>query len=222
MIGKGPEVTGDASDGRSIDAILRLAPVIPVLTLDRPEEAAALAELLVECGLPVLEVTLRTPVALDVIRAMQQVKGAVIGAGTVLGKPQLQAGADAGARFFVSPGTTDRLLEGAVELGLPFLPGVSSASDVIRGREAGLTHFKFFPAEASGGMDALKAIAEPFAEARFCPTGGINQANAASWLSLGKVLCVGGSWIVPRGEACDFSMIEEKARAASQLTRPAS
>jgi len=147
----GAPVTGGAPDNLSIDAILRLAPVIPVLTLDRATDAVALAELLVECGLPVLEVTLRTPAALDVMRVMGRVKGAVIGAGTVLGKAQMRASADAGARFFVSPGTTDRLLEGAAELGLPFLPGVSSASDIIRGREAGVTHFKFFPRKLPGG-----------------------------------------------------------------------
>src|SRR5690349_15182840 len=176
---------------RMIDDIMALAPVIPVLVVDRVEDARPIAEALVAGGLPVLEVTLRTPAALDVIRAMKQVPGAIVGAGTVLNPAQLDAALAAGSEFIVSPGLTEPLGKAAVAAGMPFLSGTANASDIMRGLDLGLTRFKFFPAEASGGVAALKAIAGPFGEARFCPTGGITLATAPDWLALEAVLCVG-------------------------------
>jgi 2-dehydro-3-deoxyphosphogluconate aldolase/(4S)-4-hydroxy-2-oxoglutarate aldolase len=166
----------------------------------------------------VLEVTLRTPCALDVIRAMKQVPGAVVGAGTVLNPDDLARACDAGAEFIVSPGLTKRLGKAAVASGVPFLPGTANASDIMTGLDLGLTRFKFFPAQASGGIAALKAIAGPFGMARFCPTGGITQANASDWLALDAVLCVGGTWLVPKG-APDPAAIEAAARQAAGLAR---
>ena len=199
-----------------IDTIMRKAPVIPVLVIEDAAHAVPIAEALVAGGLPVLEVTLRTPAALDVIRAMKTVPGAIVGAGTVLNPDDLDKAIDAGSEFIVSPGLTKKLGEAAVKSGIPFLPGTANASDVMLGLDLGLTRFKFFPAEASGGISALKAIAAPFGMARFCPTGGITQANAADWLGLDAVLCVGGSWLVPKG-APDARGIEAAARAASAL-----
>lgn len=199
-----------------IDAIMRMAPVIPVLVIDDPEHARPIAEALVAGGLPVLEVTLRTPHALDAIRAMKEVPGAVVGAGTVLTPGHLDAAIAAGAEFIVSPGLTPTLGHAAVASGVPFLPGTANASDIMIGMELGLTHFKFFPAEANGGIAALKAIAGPFGDARFCPTGGITLSTAGNWLALDPVLCVGGSWLVPKGEA-DPAAIETAARAARAL-----
>ena len=201
-----------------IEAIMRMAPVIPVLVIEDTSHAMPIARSLVAGGLPVLEVTLRTPAALDVIRAMKQVEGAVVGAGTVLNPADLDTAIEAGAEFIVSPGLTEALGRAAVSSGVPFLPGTANASDVMRGLELGLTRFKFFPAEASGGTAALKAIAAPFGQARFCPTGGITQASAPQWLALDAVLCVGGSWLVPKGTP-DPAAIEAAARAASTLTR---
>jgi 2-dehydro-3-deoxyphosphogluconate aldolase / (4S)-4-hydroxy-2-oxoglutarate aldolase len=199
-----------------IDALMRLAPVIPVLVIDDAAHAAPVAEALVAGGLPVLEVTLRTPAALAAISAMKQVPGAVVGAGTVLNPADLEAALAAGAEFIVSPGLTEPLGRAAVASGVPFLPGTANAGDVMRGLDLGLTRFKFFPAEASGGLAALKAIAAPFGMARFCPTGGITQASAPAWLALDAVLCVGGSWLVGRG-APDPAAIEAAARAAAGL-----
>ena len=200
----------------SPEAVMRLAPVIPVLVIDDLAHAVAIAEALVAGGLPALEVTLRTPCALDVIRAMKQVPGAVVGAGTVLNPRELDAALEAGAEFIVSPGLTPALGKAAVEAGVPFLPGTANAADVMLGLDLGLAHFKFFPAEASGGIAALKAIAAPFGMAKFCPTGGITLASAADWLAIDRVLCVGGSWIVPKG-APDKAVIEANARAAAAL-----
>jgi 2-dehydro-3-deoxyphosphogluconate aldolase / (4S)-4-hydroxy-2-oxoglutarate aldolase len=201
-----------------IDRIMRLAPVIPVLVIDDAAHAEQIAAALVAGGLPVLEVTLRTAAALDVIRAMKRVPGAIVGAGTVLNARDLDAALDAGAEFIVSPGLTPALGQAAVSAGVPFLPGTANASDIMAGLELGLTRFKFFPAEASGGVAALKAIAGPFGDARFCPTGGVTQANATQWLALEAVLCVGGTWLVPRG-APDPSAIEAAARAAAALSQ---
>lgn len=201
-----------------IARIMGLAPVIPVLVIDDVAHAEPVARALVAGGLPALEVTLRTPCAIDVIRAMKQVPGAVVGAGTVLNPRDLDAALEAGAEFIVSPGLTEPLGKAAVASGVPFLPGTASASDVMRGLDLGLTHFKFFPASAAGGVPALKAIAAPFGMARFCPTGGVTQASAAEWLALDAVLCVGGSWLVPKG-APDPGAIEAAARAASALAR---
>lgn len=199
-----------------IESIMRLAPVIPVLVIDDISHALPIAEALVAGGLPALEVTLRTACALDVIREMQQVPGAVVGAGTVLTPRDLDAAIGAGAQFIVSPGLTAPLGDAAVASGVPFLPGTANASDVMRGMDLGLNRFKFFPAEASGGIAALKAIAGPFGDARFCPTGGITPATASNWLALDAVLCVGGSWVVPR-RAPDPAAIEALARQASGL-----
>ena len=199
-----------------IDALMRLAPVIPVLVIEDAAHAVPIVQALVAGGLPVLEVTLRTPAALDVIRAMSQVPGAVVGAGTVLSPADLDAALEAGAQFIVSPGLTPALGTAAVASGVPFLPGTANAADIMLGLDLGLTRFKFFPAEASGGIAALKAISAPFGMARFCPTGGITQASAAQWLALDAVLCVGGSWLVGRG-APDPAAIEAAARAAAAL-----
>ena len=202
----------------TIDDIMRRAPVIPVLVLDGSVDPAALAEALVEAGLPVIEVTLRTPNALDAIRAMAKVPGAIVGAGTVLNAGQLAVAAEAGARFIVSPGLTAPLAAEAASTGVPFLPGVATAGDIMRGLDLGLDRFKFFPAVSSGGIPALKALAGPFGGVLFCPTGGITQETAPAWLALEPVLCVGGSWLVPKGSA-DPAAIESLARAASSLRR---
>lgn len=200
----------------TIEDIMKLAPVIPVLVIDDVGHAEPIARALVAGGLPVLEVTLRTACALDVIREMKKVPGAVVGAGTVLNPGELDAALDAGSEFIVSPGLTGRLGEAAVKSGVPFLPGTANAGDVMLGLDLGLTRFKFFPAEASGGIAALKAIAAPFGMARFCPTGGITQKSAPDWLALDAVLCVGGSWLVPKG-APDPAAIEAAAKQASAL-----
>jgi 2-dehydro-3-deoxyphosphogluconate aldolase/(4S)-4-hydroxy-2-oxoglutarate aldolase len=204
-----------------IEAIMRKAPVIPVLVIEDAAHAVPIAQALVAGGLPVLEVTLRTPAALDVIREMKQVPGAIVGAGTVLNPADLDASLEAGAEFIVSPGLTPTLGKAAIAAGIPFLPGTANAADIMMGLDLGLTRFKFFPAEASGGIAALKAIAAPFGMARFCPTGGITQASAPDWLALEAVVCVGGSWLVgpnqAQGGAPDPAAIEASARAASAL-----
>ncbi len=199
-----------------IDQIMALAPVIPVIVIDRVEDAVPMAEALVAGGLPVLEVTLRTPAALDALTAMKAVKGAVVGAGTVLNPAMLNSAIHAGAEFIVSPGLTDNLGEAAVASGIPFLPGTANAGDIMRGMDLGLDRFKFFPAATSGGIPALKALAGPFGQARFCPTGGITPATAPEWLALDAVLCVGGSWVVPSGPL-DAVKIEALAREAAGL-----
>ena len=202
----------------SISSVMQLAPVIPVLVIDDVAHAAPIAEALVAGGLHALEVTLRTACALDVIREMKQVPGAVVGAGTVLNPADLDAALAAGAEFVVSPGLTPTLAGAAIAAQVPFLPGTANASDIMLGLDLGLDHFKFFPAETSGGIKALSAIAAPFAMARFCPTGGITRTTAADWLALDSVLCVGGSWIVPRGKP-DVEAITAEARAAADLAR---
>jgi 2-dehydro-3-deoxyphosphogluconate aldolase/(4S)-4-hydroxy-2-oxoglutarate aldolase len=200
----------------TIDAIMRAAPVIPVLVLDGSVDAAELAATLVEAGLPVLEVTLRTPVALDAIRAMSTVPGAIVGAGTVLNELQLAQALDAGAQFIVSPGLTNPLALAARDTAVPFLPGVATAGDIMRGLDLGLDRFKFFPAESSGGIAALKALSGPFGGARFCPTGGITPETAPNWLALDAVLCVGGSWLIKPGET-DLAVVTQRARQAAKL-----
>ncbi len=200
-----------------IEQIMRLAPVIPVIVIDRVEDAVPMAEALVAGGLRVLEVTMRTPAALDAIRAMKAVSGAVVGAGTVLNPHMLKDAIDAGSEFIVSPGLTDSLGEAAVASGIPFLPGVANASNIMAGLDLGLGSFKFFPAATSGGIPALKALAGPFGGINFCPTGGISAATAPEWLALDPVLCVGGSWVVPSGPL-DPSRIEALAREASALS----
>lgn len=203
---------------RNIGDIMRLAPVIPVLVIEDSADAGTIARALVAGGLRVLEVTLRTPAALDAVAEMRKVEGAVVGAGTVLGPDQLERSLAAGAEFIVSPGLTEPLGRAAVASGIPFLPGIATAADVMRGLDLGLSHFKFFPAETSGGIPALKALAGPFGDARFCPTGGITQASAPAWLALDPVLCVGGSWLVPKGST-DAAGIESLARSAAALRR---
>jgi 2-dehydro-3-deoxyphosphogluconate aldolase/(4S)-4-hydroxy-2-oxoglutarate aldolase len=203
---------------RGIAEIMQLAPVIPVIVIDDAAHARPLAEALVAGGLPTLEVTLRTAAALDAIRIISQVKGAVVGAGTVTNRHELANAVDAGAQFIVSPGLTKKLTKAAEAQEVPFLPGVATASDILRGLDMGLTHFKFFPAEAAGGLPALKALAAPFGQARFCPTGGITADNVPEWLTHPSVLCVGGSWVAPRG-APDVAQVERMAREAAALGR---
>ena len=200
----------------TIDAIMRMAPVIPVLVIEEAVDPVALAEALVAGGLPVIEVTLRTTNALSAIRAMARVPGAVVGAGTVRDEAQLARALDAGARFIVSPGLTNALALAARDTESPFLPGIATASDVLRGLDLGLSHFKFFPAEAMGGLATVKALAAPFPEIRFSPTGGIRPDSAAQWLAHPSVLCVGGSWIVPQGET-DLAAVTQRARDAAML-----
>ena len=200
----------------TIDRIMRMAPVIPVLVIDGTIDPIALAETLVEAGLPVIEVTLRTPGALDAMRAMARVEGAVVGAGTVLNEKMLGEAIEAGAKFIVSPGLTEKLGRAAMASGVPFLPGIANAGDIMRGLDLGLDRFKFFPAEAAGGLPALKALAGPFGAIRFCPTGGITAASAPAWLAHPSVLCVGGSWMMPNGET-DLEAIAARARAAADL-----
>jgi 2-dehydro-3-deoxyphosphogluconate aldolase/(4S)-4-hydroxy-2-oxoglutarate aldolase len=199
-----------------IEDIMRMSPVIPVLVVEEAAEARPLAEALVAGGLKVLEVTLRTRNALEVLKEMKQVEGAIVGAGTVLDPHQFEAAMHAGAEFIVSPGLTEGLARAVTSHGAPFLPGVATASEIMHGLDLGLTHFKFFPAVAAGGIPALKAIAAPFAQCRFCPTGGIRPETAPEWLALDSVLCVGGSWLVPKG-ALDYAAIAQAARAASKL-----
>lgn len=201
-----------------VEAVMRMAPVIPVLVIDDAAHARPIAEALVSGGIPALEVTLRTPAAIEVIAEMAKVEGAFVGAGTVLNERDLDASIAAGARFIVSPGLTTPLAEAARERKIPLLPGVATAGDIMRGLDLGLSHFKFFPAETSGGIAALKALAAPFHQCRFCPTGGISQTSAADWLALEAVLCVGGSWLVPRGEP-DIEVIAASARKAAALPR---
>jgi 2-dehydro-3-deoxyphosphogluconate aldolase/(4S)-4-hydroxy-2-oxoglutarate aldolase len=202
----------------TIDAIMRRAPVIPVLVVDDGADPVALATALVAGGLPVIEVTLRTTGALAAIRAMAAVDGAIVGAGTVLDAAMLDEAAAAGARFIVSPGLTDPLARAAQASGLPFLPGVATAGDIMRGLDHGLSRFKFFPAEAAGGIAALAALSAPFGAVRFCPTGGIRAESAAKWLALPSVLCVGGSWLAGPSER-DMAAVTARARAAAALAR---
>jgi 2-dehydro-3-deoxyphosphogluconate aldolase/(4S)-4-hydroxy-2-oxoglutarate aldolase len=199
-----------------IDAIMRTAPVIPVLVIDDIAHALPLAQALVAGGLNVLEVTLRTPCALEAIRVMKQVPGAIVGAGTVLNPDDLARAVDAGSEFIVSPGLTARLGEAALKAEIPLLPGTANGGDIMLGLDLGLNRFKFFPAEASGGVPTLKALAGPFGDVRFCPTGGITQATAPAYLGLEAVLCVGGSWMVPKG-APDVAAITAAAAAAAGL-----
>lgn len=204
-----------------VAAIMQLAPVIPVLTVARAEDARPLAEALVAGGLYALEVTLRTPAALDVIRAMRDVPGAVVGTGTVLNAKDFAAARDAGAQFIVTPGLSDKVITDALAADVAILPGIATATELMHGLDFGLTHFKFFPAEQAGGAAMLKAFAGPFGAVRFCPTGGVTTANAPSYLSLPNVLCVGGSWIATPEQiaAGDWSGITARARGAAALGR---
>ena len=198
--------------------IMQTAPVIPVIVVDEVDHAVPLARALVAGGLRVLEVTLRTPAALDAIRAMREVDGAIVGAGTVTNESELQSALEAGSEFIVSPGLTETLGKAAISHNIPFLPGIANAGDIMRGLDLGLTHFKFFPAMAAGGLPALKALAAPFGQCRFCPTGGITLDNAPEWLGFDPVLCVGGSWVAPRG-AVNEAEVEKIAAEAAALRR---
>lgn len=202
----------------NVEQVMRLAPVVPVLVIEDVAHAAPIAEALVKGGLFALEVTLRTPAALDVIREMSKVEGAIVGAGTVLNPKDLDKALEAGAKFIVSPGLTKPLAKAAIAAKTAFLPGTATAGDLMRGLDLGLTHFKFFPAETSGGLKALKALAAPLQACRFCPTGGITAASAPEWLAFDPVLCVGGSWVVPAGTP-DVALIEARAKEAAALGR---
>ncbi|MCG8968551.1 bifunctional 4-hydroxy-2-oxoglutarate aldolase/2-dehydro-3-deoxy-phosphogluconate aldolase [Streptomyces sp. CL12-4] len=202
-------------------SVLDLAPVVPVVVVDDLADAVPLARALVAGGLPAIEVTLRTPVAVDAIRAIaEEVPGAVVGAGTVITPEQVGEVVAAGARFLVSPGWTDALLEAMQGSRVPFLPGVSTTSEVVALLERGVREMKFFPAEAAGGTAYLKALAAPLPQARFCPTGGIGPASAPDYLALPNVGCVGGSWMLPKDAVAgrDWARVEALARAAAGLS----
>ncbi len=201
---------------KPVEAVMRTAPVIPVLVIEDVAHARPIAEALVAGGLPVLEVTLRTAAALDVIAEMKKVPGAIVGAGTIVDIAGLESAIAAGAEFIVSPGLTESLGKAAVAKGISFLPGIANAGDIMRGLDLGLTHFKFFPAEANGGLPALKSLIGPFGQCKFCPTGGIKQETAADWLAVPEILCVGGSWLVGKGTP-DVAAIKAAARAAAAL-----
>lgn len=203
-----------------VDAVFARAPVIPVLTIDRLEVALPLCRALVENGLPVLEVTLRTSCALEAIALLaRELPDACVGAGTVLSAGDLARVADAGAAFAISPGATDALYAAAKAGDTPLIPGIATASELMRGLEHGWRRFKFFPAEASGGTAALKGFAGPLPMARFCPTGGIDAAKAPAYLALPNVACVGGSWMLPGDavQAGDWERIGQLARDAATL-----
>ena len=206
-------------------SLLDVVPVLPVVVVDRLADAVPLARALVAGGLPAIELTLRTPVALDAIRAIAgEVPGILVGAGTVVTPGQAELARDAGAQFLVSPGATPALLSAMADTGLPFLPGTATVSEILAVLEAGFTEMKFFPAEASGGAAFLRAVGAPVPAARFCPTGGITAGSAVSYLALPNVGCVGGSWLTPadavgRG---DWALVERLAReAAGVSTAPA-
>ena len=201
--------------------ICLLAPVVPVLVVHDVEIARPLAEALVAGGLPALEVTLRTPAALQVIEEMAKVDGGMVGAGTLLTPKDVKAAKEAGALFGVSPGATDTLLQACEDENLPLLPGISTASESMRLLERGYNVQKFFPAEGNGGAPALKAIGGPIPQVKFCPTGGVSLKNAPVYLGLANTLCVGGSWVAPADlvAAKDWAAIEELAREASKLNR---
>ena len=204
----------------SIREVCRRAPVIPVIVIDDLDKAVPLAEALVAGGLPALEVTLRTPVALQAIRAIADaVEGAVVGVGTLRTADDVKASIDAGARFGVSPGFTDAVIDAAEAEGLSMLPGVATPSEAMRAADRGFEILKFFPAEANGGVPVLKAWASPLAGLQFCPTGGVNEKNAKDYLNLSNVICVGGSWVTPKDviEIGDWARVANLASDASGL-----
>lgn len=213
-------MTPETASIRSRELCL-MAPVIPVLVVDDASHAVSLARALVAGGLPVLEVTLRTAAALDVIREMATVTGGIVGAGTLLTPKDVEDAKTAGALFGVSPGATDLILDACEANDLPLLPGVATASEAMRLLERGYTVQKFFPAEANGGAPALKAIGSPIPQISFCPTGGVSLKNANDYLSLSNTLCVGGSWVAPKDKVLsgDWDGITALAAVASQLAR---
>jgi 2-dehydro-3-deoxyphosphogluconate aldolase/(4S)-4-hydroxy-2-oxoglutarate aldolase len=207
---------------RQVEATMRLAPVIPVVIIDDVKAAVPMARALVAGGTPAIEVTLRTPAALDAIRAIaQEVEGATVGVGTVLNAEQLAAARDAGARFAVSPGVSPKLLDAADDSDLPLLPGAATASEVMALLERGYRFLKFFPAVPAGGTKLIGAWASPLPQVKFCPTGGISLSTAPDFLALPNVLCVGGSWLTPADKlkAGDWAGIELLAREAAALSR---
>ncbi|AKR57038.1 keto-deoxy-phosphogluconate aldolase [Devosia sp. H5989] len=210
-------------DAPALRSVLSLAPVIPVIILDDVDAARPLAEALVAGGLPVLEVTLRTPNALRVIAEMAKVPGAIVGSGTVRSPLQMEQSVHAGCQFMVSPGASPRLLDAADEIGIPLLPGIGTPTEAMTASERGYSFLKFFPAEAMGGAPVLKAFASPLPDITFCPTGGIDVEKARTYLALPNVICVGGSWIMPQDAIAsgDFKRIETLAREAAALKKPA-
>lgn len=203
----------------NVRELMQVAPVIPVLVIDDVSSAKPLAEALVAGGLRVLEITLRTPAALDAIKAMTEISGAIVGVGTALNGDDLKRAQDHGAVFAVSPGYTAELGKAANDIGMPLLPGIQSSADIMRARDGGFTEVKFFPAAQSGGPKMLKALGGPFVDTVFCPTGGINASTANDYLSLSNVLCVGGSWVAPSNlvEAADWEGITKLANACLSL-----
>jgi 2-dehydro-3-deoxyphosphogluconate aldolase/(4S)-4-hydroxy-2-oxoglutarate aldolase len=199
------------------EEIFAAGPVVPVLVINDVEKAVPLAKALMEGGIKVLEVTLRTPAAIDVIkRIADEVPDSLIGAGTVTNAQQLKAVVEAGAKFAISPGMTADLLKAGMDAEIPLIPGISSTSDLMKGKDAGYTHMKFFPAEASGGVKAIKSISGPFPDVTFCPTGGIGPNNYNDYLALNNVKCVGGSWLAPDDaiESGDWARITQLAKEA--------
>ncbi len=206
-------------DAAVLKKALSLAPVIPVIILDDVSAARAMAEALVAGGLPVLEVTLRTPNALKVMAEMAKVPGAIVGSGTVRTAEHMRQSVDAGCQFMVSPGASPRLLDAAEDVAIPLLPGIGTPTEAMTLAERGYSYLKFFPAEAMGGVPVLKSFASPLPDLTFCPTGGIDPAKAKTYLALPNVICVGGSWVTP-GDAVaagDFARIEQLAREAAAL-----
>ena len=206
----------------SPESVMQLAPVLPVVTIEDASKAEPLARALIAGGINTIEVTLRTSAALEAIRAIAAAEPhMIVGAGTVITAEDLDAAIEAGARYALSPGGTPKLMKAARKRGIPFIPGVASASEVMRAMELGYTHFKLFPAEQAGGVDMLKALHAPLPRARFCPTGGVRAETAASFLALPNVVCVGGSWIAPADKirAGDWGAIEKAAKAAAALRR---
>ncbi len=210
------------SQTSSLEAILQASPVLPVLAIDRVDQALPLAAALLEGGIFTLEVTLRTPVALEVIRTIARAfPEARVGAGTVTTPGALQLAADAGACFAVSPGLTWALAEAARVAAIPLLPGVMTPTDAMAAMDLGYPLLKLFPAEQAGGIPMLKALAGPFSQLQFCPTGGITAQSAPAYLAQPNVVCVGGSWLAPRAllEAGDWAAIRALAREAARLKR---
>lgn len=203
------------------ETILKQGPVVPVIVIKKIEQAVPLAKALVKGGINVLEVTLRTECAIDAIRLIaQEVPEAIVGAGTVINAKQLAEVTEAGAQFAISPGLTEELLTAAVQGNIPLIPGISTVSELMLGMNYGLKAFKFFPAEANGGVKALKAIAGPFSQVRFCPTGGISLSNYRDYLALDSVLCIGGSWLVPE-EALNAGQYEKITQLAQEAIQGA-
>lgn len=204
-------------DTAKLDAVMSRCPVMPVLVVNDVAQARPMAEALVAGGLSTLEVTLRTPCALEVIQEMSKVPGALVGAGTVLNPSDMDRAVKAGARFIVSPGLTEALAKASVEHDVPFLPGIANAGDIMRGLDLGLSRFKFFPAVTNGGIPALKSLASVFgSNVRFCPTGGITEESAPDWLALPSVACVGGSWVT--AGTFDADKVRQRATAAALFT----